>query len=272
MRSALPVPHSRRLPYGVLIGTVAILYFAKEILIPLALALLFSFLLGPLVRRLEHCGLRRVPAVLLVAAAFFCVFGSVAWLTVAQVMDLAAKVPGYQDNIQHKFESLRGHGGSLQKAVEVIETVEKKAADGNKEPDAAHEAPVPAASEKVPLPVRVVEPPASPPLFLRNLFGPLLGPLGTAGIVIIFTVFMLIQREDLRDRLLHLAGPERLPLTTQAVDEASQRVSRYLLAQVAVNFTLGVLIAAGLFFLTCPTRRCGDCWPRCCVSFLTSAS
>ena len=252
MRSPLPVPHSRRLPYGVLVGVVATLYFAKEVLIPLALALLFSFLLGPLVRRLERCGLRRVPSVLLVAAAFFCVFGSVAWLTVAQVMDLAAKVPGYQDNIQHKFESLRGHGGTLQKAVQVIETVEKKAADSNHDPANAREPAAPAATDNAPLPVRVIEPPASPPLFLRNFFGPLLGPLGTAGIVMVFTVFMLIQREDLRDRLLHLAGPERLPLTTQAVDEASQRVSRYLQAQVAVNFTLGVLIAAGLFFLHVP--------------------
>ena len=262
MRSLLPVPHPRQPPYGVLIGGVAILYLAKEVLIPLALALLFSFLLGPVVRRLERLGLWRVPSVLLVATAFFCAFGLVGWLTASQIMDLAAKVPGYQDNIQHKLDSLRGHGGSLQKAVQVIETVEKKAADANKEPSAPSPAanpaeprepsPGPLAAEKTPLPVRVVEPPASPPLFLRNLFGPLLGPLGTAGIVVIFTVFMLIQREDLRDRLLHLAGPERLPLTTQAVDEASQRVSRYLLAQVAVNFTFGVLIAAGLFFIKVP--------------------
>ncbi len=261
MRSPLPVPHSRQLPYGVLIGCLAALYFAKEVLIPLALALLFSFLLAPLVRRLERFGLWRVPSVLLVAAAFFCVFGLVGWLTATQVMDLAAKVPGYQDNIQHKLDALRGHGGSLQKAVQVIETVEKKAADNGKEPAASPspngspnplESLTPAAAEKTPVPVRVVEPPASPPMFLRNLFGPLLGPLGTAGIVVIFTVFMLIQREDLRDRLLHLAGPERLPLTTQAVDEASQRVSRYLQAQVAVNFTFGVLIAAGLFFIKVP--------------------
>ena len=258
MRSPLPVPHSRQLPYGVLIGVIAVLFFAKEVLIPLALALLFSFLLGPLVRRLERLGLWRVPSVLLVAAAFFCVFGLVGWLTTTQIMDLAAKVPGYQDNIQHKLDSLRGHGGSLQKAVQVIETVEKKAADGAKEP-AVSPFPsgpanvlAPSAAEKTPIPVRVVEPPASPPLFLRNLFGPLLGPLGTAGIVIIFTVFMLIQREDLRDRLLHLAGPERLPLTTQAVDEASQRVSRYLQAQVTVNFAFGVLIAAGLFLIHVP--------------------
>lgn len=237
---------------------MVVLYFAKEVLIPLALALLFSFLLGPLVRRLERCGLWRVPSVLLVAAAFFCAFGLIGWLTTTQIIDLAAKVPGYQSNIEHKLDSLRGHGGSLQKAVQVIETVEKKAVDGGKEPaaspkDLAHLLEgLSSTSEKAAVPVRVVEPPASPPMFLRNLFGPLLGPLGTAGIVIIFTVFMLIQREDLRDRLLHLAGPERLPLTTRAVDEASQRVSRYLQAQVAVNFTLGALIATGLYFIHVP--------------------
>ena len=249
MRSPLPAPHSRRLPYGALLGVVAVLFFAREVLIPLALALLFSFLLGPPVRRLERHGLRRVPAVLGVALTFFCFFGLIAWLMASQVIDLAGKAPTYQEHIQHKLDSLRGRGGSLQKAVQVIETVQKQAAadnNGGKEPLPA------AAPEATPLPVRVVEPPASPPLFLRNLFGPLLGPLGTAGIVVVFTVFMLIQREDLRDRLLHLAGPERLPLTTQAVDEASQRVSRYLLAQVAVNLTFGVLVTAGLFFIKVP--------------------
>ena len=252
MRSPLPAPHSRQLPYGALIGVVAALFFAREVLIPLALALLFSFLLGPLVRRLERHGLSRVPAVLGVAFTFFCVFGLIGWLTASQIIDLAGKVPAYQEHIQHKFDALRGRGGALQKAVQVIETVQKQAADtNNKEPASATAAPTPS-PEATPLPVRIVEPPASPPLFLRNLFGPLLGPLGTAGVVLVFTVFMLIQREDLRDRLLHLAGPERLPITTQAVDEASHRVSKYLLAQVAVNFTLGVLVAAGLFIIRVP--------------------
>ena len=249
MRSPLPAPHSRRLPYGVLVGVVAALFFAREVLIPLALALLFSFLLGPPVRRLERHGLGRVPAVLGVAFTFFCVFGLVGWLTASQIIDLAGKVPTYQSHLQHKLDSLRGRGGTLQKAVQVIETVQKQAADDNNKESTAKAVSSPDAT---PLPVRVVDPPASPPVFLRNLFGPLLGPLSTAGIVVVFTVFMLIQREDLRDRLLHLAGPERLPLTTQAVDEASHRVSKYLLAQVAVNFTLGVLVAAGLFFIGVP--------------------
>ncbi len=271
MQSPLPAPHPRRLPYGVLIGGVAVLYFAKEVLIPLALALLFSFLLGPLVRRLERCGFWRVPAVLAVAAAFFCVFGLVGWLTATQVMDLAAKVPGYQDNIQHKIESLRGHGGSLQTAAKVIETLEKKPPTVPRTaavavPQAAPTRdwiPVPDGTppNNRPMPVRVVEPPASPPQFLRNLFGPLLGPLGTAGIVVIFTVFMLIQREDLRDRLLHLAGPERLPLTTQA-RRRGRPAREPLPARAGARSTSRFGVRGRhrvVLHRTCPTRRCGDC-------------
>ncbi len=99
MRSPLPAPQSRRLPYGVLIGVVAVLYFAREVLIPLALALLFSFLLGPLVRRLERHHFRRVPAVLGVALTFFCLFGLVGWLMASQIIDLAGKTPTYQSHL-----------------------------------------------------------------------------------------------------------------------------------------------------------------------------
>ena len=132
---------------------------------------------------------------------------------------------------------------------------------------------VPLAPEanKPPVPVRIVEPPASAPTFIRNLFGPLLAPAGTAFIVIIFTIFMLIQREDLRDRLLHLVSPERLSITTQAIDEASQRVGKYLLMQATVNVCYGSFVATGLFFIACRRRRCGACWRRCCASFLTWA-
>ena len=141
---------------------MAVLYFAKEILIPLALALLFSFLPAPLVRRLERFGLWRVPSVLLVAAAFFCVFGLIGWLTASQVIELAAKVPGYQDNIERKLEALRGGGGPLQRAVQVIATVEKKVTEDRKEPAAAPKESAngleasTSAKEKPPVPVRVL--------------------------------------------------------------------------------------------------------------------
>ena len=242
------------------------LYFAREVLVPLAVATLLSFLLGPQVRRLERWHLSRVPAVLLIAALFFSVFGLIGWLGATQVIELANKLPGYQGNIQAKVDVLRGHGGSLNAAAKVLESIEKKAADASTE--AAAEAkdqpvssvvrgsrsePMAAGTEQSPMVVRIIEPPTSSPKLLRDVFGPLLAPTATVGIIIIFTVFMLIQREDLRDRLLHLAaGPDRLPQTTQAVDEAGHRISQYLFAQVAVNLCFGSAIAGGLLLIHVP--------------------
>ena len=154
---------------------------------------------------------------------------------------------------------MRGQGGAIKTAATVLADIEKK----SEAPAATPGVGVvsipkllstqPAAEpEKPPLPVRVIIPPATAPEFLRHLFGTLLTPVGTAFVVIIFTIFMLIQREDLRDRLLHLIGPERLPITTQAVDEAGQRVSRYLLMQVTVNVVFGAGITLGLFFIGVP--------------------
>ncbi len=240
-------------------GIVAVLYFAKEVLIPLALAILFSFLLGPVVRRLERVGLWRVPSVLAVTAAFFGIFAAVGWITAHQVVGLAGKLPAYQDNIQHKLQELSGHGGALRTAANVLANIEKKsglpaATPGANQPavPALLTAPTVLEPDRPPVPVRIVVPPASAPEFLRTTFGSLLLPLSTAFVVVVFTIFMLIQREDLRDRLLHLSGPERLPVTTQAVDEAGQRVSRYLLMQVTVNVTFGAGIAIGLFFIGVP--------------------
>ena len=258
MRTPLPVPRARPLPYGVLVGVVAILYLAKEVLIPLALAILFSFLLGPVVRRFERIGLWRVPSVLIIVAAFFGLFAAIGWVTAHQVVGLADKLPAYQGNIQRKIQDLSGRGGALQTATTVLSNIEKKSEAPAATPEKT-QAPVPALlslppsePEKPPLPVRIVDPPAGAPQILRNTFGSLLFPLSTAFIVIVFTIFMLIEREDLRDRLLQLAGPERLPVTTQAVDEAGQRVSRYLLMQVTVNVTFGAGIALGLFFIGVP--------------------
>ena len=260
MPSSLPTPRSRKLPLSALVLTLVVLYLAKEVLIPLALAVLFSFLLAPLVRRLERYHIARVPAVLLVTLLVVCAFAGIAWITATQVVDLANKIPSYQGNIQSKLDALRGQGGSLRSAADVLAKIDQKAAASAKtatQQTGAHSTASPVnrdagEPDQPPLAVRIVEPPASPPQFLRNLFGPLLAPLGTAGVVVIFTVFMLMAREDLRDRLLHLAGPERLPLTTQAVDEAGSRVSRYLQAEVAVNLTMGVAVAAGLFLIHVP--------------------
>ena len=252
--------HARKLPVSAIILTVAILYFAKTVLVPLALAVLFSFLLSPLLRRLERWKIPRLIAVLLTALACLGVFGGIGWLTATQVNDLAAKIPAYQGNIQSKLDALRGKGGSLQQAADVLTKMNQRADHAANAALKPGEDPQPASAadrkaggpEQPPLAVRIVEPPASPPLVLRRFFGPLLAPLGTLGLVIIFTIFILIAHENLRDRLVHLTGPAHLPLTTQAMDEAGSRVSGYLQAQVAVNFTLGCGVATGLYFIGVP--------------------
>ena len=269
---AIPNVASRKPPLVSIVLVVAILYVAKEVLIPLALSILLAFLLGPAARRLERTGVWRGLAVTLVAGVFFLALGGIVWTVVNQAVDLADKLPTYQTNIVRKITSLRGPGGSsLSKAAKVVEDINKQfddapaAAGGG---GGAAEVPVrsgprgigsvasPNAAptgETAPLAVRVIEPTLSPTKLLGNLAGPILGPIGTAGVVIVFTIFLLIQREDLRDRLLHVVGgAERLSVTTQAADEAGKRVSRYLLSQAAVNVTVGILLALGLWAIGVP--------------------
>lgn len=243
---------------------------------PLALAVLLSFLLGPMTRRLERRGVWRGAAVALVAGVFFLALGGVVWTVVNQAVDLAGKLPTYQTNIVHKIESLRGPGGSsLSRAAKVVEDINKHldeaapvaggAGDAAQVPvqpgprgTTGQQVVIPGVGsrptgETAPLAVRIVEPTLSPTKLLSNFAGPILGPLGTAGVVVVFTIFLLLQREDLRDRILHIVGgAERLSVTTEAADEAGKRVSRYLVAQASVNAAVGLLLGLGLWAIGVP--------------------
>lgn len=270
---AAPVPNaaSRKPPLVSIVLVVAILFLAKEVLIPLALAILLAFLLGPSTRRLERLGVWRGLAVTLVSGVFFLALGGIVWTVVNQAVDLADKLPTYQNNIVRKITSLRGPGGNtLSKAARVVEDINKQIDDAPAASGGGNAAEVPVrpgppgarsvasannapTGETAPLAVRIIEPTLSPTKLLGNLAGPILGPLGTAGVVIVFTIFLLLQREDLRDRLLHVGGgAERLSVTTQAADEAGKRVSRYLVSQAAVNLTVGTLLALGLWAIGVP--------------------
>jgi predicted PurR-regulated permease PerM/methanogenic corrinoid protein MtbC1 len=234
----------------------AALYFGREVLIPLALALLISFILTPLVHGLQQLKLGRVPAVLIVVALVFGGMAAVAWTMGRQVVDLAETLPNYEQNIRAKAASLRGGGSSvLDAAKKNVEHLQEELGVGtaswtSSPPRSAgkRQAPSPSAA----LPVTVVEPPLSPIAVLRTALAPLLGPLGTAGLVLIFVIFMLIRREDMRDRLLRLSGEGRLNTTTQALDEAAHRVSRYLLMQSLVNGGTGVAVGVGLLLIGVP--------------------
>jgi predicted PurR-regulated permease PerM/methanogenic corrinoid protein MtbC1 len=234
----------------------AALYFGREVLIPLALAILISFILTPSVQRLQKMHLGRVPAVLLVVVLAFGGIGAVGWLMGAQIVDFAETLPKYEQNIRAKAGALHGGGASaLNQAKQTVEHLQEEIGI------ASPSAPTTPASRlegksrvppSSPVPVTVVEPPATPLTVLRTTLFPLLGPLGTAGLVLIFVIFMLIQREDLRDRLLRLIGQGRLNTSTQALDEAAERVSRYLLMQSLINGGTGTAVAIGLFFIGVP--------------------
>jgi predicted PurR-regulated permease PerM len=239
-----------------LVLITAALYFGREVLIPLALAVLISFILTPLVLLLQQLRLGRVPAALIVVALVFGGMAAVAWTMARQVVDLAKTLPKYEQNIRAKAAALRDGGSSaFDMAKKEVDHLQEELGMGSPSAPAAPPAriegkrPGPAAS---PVPVTVVEPPLTPLAVLGAALSPLLGPLGTAGLVVIFVIFMLIRREDMRDRLLRLSGEGRLNLTTQALDEAAHRVSRYLLMQCLVNSGTAIAVGVGLLLIGVP--------------------
>ncbi len=212
---------------------VASLYFARDVLIPCALAVLFSFLLAPLVTRLERWRVGRVSSVLVVVVGALVVISLLSWLVAHQLNQLVKDLPGYSSTIRDKTESIRArltHGSINQAGANLTTQPAQPAA----------------------IPVHVVEPPDGPLTVIEKWASPVLSTLATAGIVVVFIIFMLIQREDLRDRVIRLVGKGQVNVTTQAMDDAGQRVSRYLAMQALLNGTFGLCVGAGLYFIDVP--------------------
>lgn len=221
------------------------LYFGRDVFIPLALAALVGFALEPLVRGLTRWKIPRGMAVGLVIVSTLGTLGFVSYLSGTEVVRLAGELPGYQSSIQTKLRALRfsvGGGGVIGDAAKVLDTV-------GKEVDAAL-AKEPAPKSRVQR-VQIEPDPVSPLAAISEMAGPLVGPLVTAAFVLLLVVLVLIDRDDMRDRLLRLMGTD-LHRTTDALGEAVTRVSRFLIAQVAVNISFGILLAAGLWFIGVP--------------------
>jgi len=219
---------------------VAVLYWAQAVLVPFALAILLTFVLTPPVTWLERW-IGRVPAVLLTVTLVFTLLGLAAWGFTRQLQHLAADVPGYRANIRAKIADVRGagKGGTVEQLQETIEDL-KGDLGASTPPRGTVSRPV------------IVAPPTAAGFSGFSWLGPLVGPLGTAGLVLALVMFMLLERRDLRDRLIGLFGQGRLAITTKAFDEAGSRVSRQLLMQSLVNLVYGVGAAIGLYFLGVP--------------------
>jgi predicted PurR-regulated permease PerM len=235
---------------------IAALYFGREIFEPIALAILLSFVLGPSVGLLQRARVPRGLAVVGVVFLAFSVIFGLGTLIANQLTQLAGDLPVYQSTMREKIKSVRGvtaSSGTLERAADMLQDLSREL-DRPKDDKSVSRLGVPnAAGTTQPIPVEVRQPDPGALENLRTLIAPLLNPLATTGIIIIFVIFILIQREDLRNRLIRLAGSHDLQRTTAALDDAATRLSRLFLAQLMINATFGVVIAVGLTFIGVPS-------------------
>ena len=238
---------------------IAALYFGREILMPFALAVLLSFMLAPLVRRLQKWYVPRGLAVASVVLIAFGVIFGLGSVIVSQVNQLASDLPSYQTTLREKIQSLRGAAGgsrTLERASEVLQDLSNELSRpdlqqrrrGGASPSASGQEPAPR-----PIPVEVREPDPGPLSTLVSVIRPLIHPLATTGLVFIFVIFILWQRQDLRNRLVRLAGSNDLNRTTRALNDAGQRLSRLFLTQLALNAFFGLVIGIGWWLIGVPS-------------------
>jgi predicted PurR-regulated permease PerM len=245
-------------PQGLLVLLVAVvvvaaLYLAKTVLIPITLAVLLSFVLGPVVGLLRRIHLPKVAAVLLAVLLALTVILLIGTLIGTQIADLAGNLPQYESTVMQKFDTVRSFVSDRMAAM--MSHFAPASTFAGHHPGASAAAAVPAADAGAgqPLPVAVETPPPSALSVAKTLLMPVLEPIETVGIVIVFAIFFLLQKEDLRDRLIRLFGSSDLHRTTLAIDDAGHRLSRYFLAQTGINACFGIVIGGGLAFIGLPS-------------------
>jgi predicted PurR-regulated permease PerM len=234
----------RTQPLLLLAATVLVLFFARDLFIPFAFALTLAFLLAPAVSRLEAHRVPRVISVALIAILCFGSLAAIGYVVSRQLLDVAQTLPAYRLNIQNKMSHVHSSTAQeVEKAASALDDI-----SGVFAPGPALGTPVaPPAT-----PVRIVDPNRSQIQTTAEFLLRFLHPIGVAGVVIVFTIYLLMKREDLRHRILLLAGMGRINVMTQAFQDAASRISQYLVLQSAVNATYGLLFGAGLFLIGVP--------------------
>ena len=238
----------------IVVAVIAGLSYGRQVLVPIALAVLLSFVLAPVVRALERLRIGRVASVLAAVVVSVGVLVGLGAIIGKQVAQLTDNLPQYQLVISKKWEAVRNSDigkGVVEKAADALQGLKGKL----KPAQTTAPSPVntaPAAPDQHLLPVEVHEPAPSPVQILQSILAALLPPLANAAIVIIFVIFILLQRGDLRDRFIGMTGAHDLNLTTKALDEAATRLGSYFLALTGINAAFGLGISAGLAFIGVP--------------------
>jgi predicted PurR-regulated permease PerM len=232
---------------------VAALYLGREVLIPITLAVLLSFLLSPLVELLRRLWLGRILSVIVAVVLALGIIIGIGTAIGSQVAQLAGNVPQYERTIEHKIAKLRG--ATLGRVSQEIRSLGNRLFGAGAAPSqAASAAPAggaPQAQQK-PVPVVVTQPTLSTLQIGEKVLSPVLSPLATTGIILVVTIFTLLQKEDLRDRAIRLFGSGDLERTTLAMTDAGTRLSRYFLTQLAINTSFGATVGVGLYFIGVP--------------------
>jgi predicted PurR-regulated permease PerM len=233
---------------------VAGLYFGKPVLEPLALAVLISFALAPLVSLLKHLRLGNVAPVLISLLLTIVVLTGLGTFMGSQLAGLASELPHYQTNLAHKIQSVVGsatHSDTIHRLNQTIENLSSQITGGQK-PDDLGDAGTGADNQPKPVPVVIRRTSMAPWEVAQSVMGPLLEPLGLVALVLVFVGFILLQKDDLRDRFVRLAGSHDMQRTTVALDEAASRLSRYLFLQTCINTSFGLVIGTGLWLIGIP--------------------
>ena len=258
------IPEEWRVP-GMLVAGVAVagvLYWAQDVFVLIAFGVLLSFLLGPLVARLERIHIKRTIAAFLSCGLALTLLGLVVWAVTHQGMDLVEKLPDYKENLERKIDTLRGKVHTVvARATNTLDALDKKAAENtdasrSNTDEGKTDSPGPTgadAKEAPPPPTRVTVVDKERPLtVVGSLFATLASPLGKLAVVFLLAFFMLVERSQILDRVIRLAGRSRLNLTTQALGDVGDRVSRYLVMQLAVNTVYGISVTIGLYLIGIP--------------------
>lgn len=236
-------PRATATPLLALVVVTAVLYLAREVIIPLALSVLFAFVLAPLVRRLEKWRFGRIPSVIAAVLAGIAIVVGLGWLAANQAVSLIGKLPEYRENISRKLKDLRSppKEGDLARAAKAIKELEKETAEKSRPAPAKPAAEAPGVSV-----------PTTPLELIARVGLPAALVAAVLAIMVVVSALILLNRHDLRDRMIRLVGEGRIHLTTQAMEEAAGRVSRYLLSLLLVNVTFGTLLGIAFSIIGLP--------------------